>query len=285
MNQQPLRSPGEKTFLLGVGAQKAGTTWLHRYITQDRAVAIGAMKEFHVWSDLQSAPRDRIQEVEGDHTGEKERLRRRMLQAPDFYFDYFADLLSAPGKTLSADITPAYAALPAEAYRVIRTGFEKRGIAVRAIFLMRDPVERCWSAVRMYRRKKLGIPGLDISGDLERSLVDYCRTPHAQGRGRYDKTIEALESAFDGKDIHYGLYETLFEPESLARLSAFLDIPPSTGFAHTRYNESPKEASISSEARSVVAGAFREALQYCGQRFPESRSLWPSYSLAGVSGE
>ena len=36
-------------FVLGVGAQKAGTTWLHEYLASLPEVDLGFMKEYHVF--------------------------------------------------------------------------------------------------------------------------------------------------------------------------------------------------------------------------------------------
>ena len=38
-----------KTFLLGVGAQKAGTTWVYRYLRSHPACAMGPIKEYAVF--------------------------------------------------------------------------------------------------------------------------------------------------------------------------------------------------------------------------------------------
>ena len=50
--------PGPRTFLLGVGAQKAGTTWLHKYLTASPQMVRGYRKEYHVFdsSDLADEP-------------------------------------------------------------------------------------------------------------------------------------------------------------------------------------------------------------------------------------
>jgi len=37
-------------------------------------------------------------------------------------------------------------------FKSIQDGFERRGVTLKVIFLMRDPIQRCWSAVRMRRR-------------------------------------------------------------------------------------------------------------------------------------
>ena len=59
---------------------------------------------------------------------------------------------SRPTIRLTADITPGYAALPAERLAMIRAGFESRGVRPAAVYLLRDPVERIWSAARMDMR-------------------------------------------------------------------------------------------------------------------------------------
>ena len=42
----------EPTFVLGAGAQKAGTTWLHAYLSHFDDVDFGPIKEYHVWDGL-----------------------------------------------------------------------------------------------------------------------------------------------------------------------------------------------------------------------------------------
>ena len=41
-----------KTFILGIGAQKAGTSWLHQYINNDQRANLGQMKEYHYWNSI-----------------------------------------------------------------------------------------------------------------------------------------------------------------------------------------------------------------------------------------
>ena len=43
----------EPTFLLGVGAQKAGTSWLHDQLQRRNDVDFGFLKEYHVFDALE----------------------------------------------------------------------------------------------------------------------------------------------------------------------------------------------------------------------------------------
>lgn len=41
-----------KTFVLGLGHQKCGTTWLYHYLSQSRRFKGGIKKEYHIWDAL-----------------------------------------------------------------------------------------------------------------------------------------------------------------------------------------------------------------------------------------
>ena len=234
-------------FVLGVGAQKAGTTWLHRYVSPG-----GPMKEFHVWNVLEGPP-------ESHPPGGfrlDDPLRQRMLADPDCYFDHFA--------RGGADITPAYAALPVDTFRRIRDGFEKRGVEVRPVFLMRDPAERLWSAWNMETR--LGLTGL--------AFDDYIVSPGAQVRGRYEQTVRALDTAFD--KVWFGFYETMFG-DALPAMSAFLGVPYRPELVGTQVGPSTDRA-IAAEARQAVQTEYAATYAFCRERFPETASLWNAVS-------
>lgn len=42
----------KKIFLLGIGAQKAGTTWLHNQLVLNNNVDLGFAKEYHVLDSI-----------------------------------------------------------------------------------------------------------------------------------------------------------------------------------------------------------------------------------------
>lgn len=268
-----------RRFVLGIGAQKAGTTWLHRYLSEAPGFAAGPMKEYHVWDDVYRIDEEGSPLLEGDADGEKESLRRRLVDDPELYFDHFAELLDRPGKFVAADITPAYSALPSQAFERICRGFEAQAMDCRLIFLMRDPVERCWSAARMYRRKGLTVAGLDPALDEEEFVLRYARSGHAKRRGSYELTIAAAESAVPPDKIHFGFYETQFEPAAVQAVSQFVGIATAPGFAEHQFNVSPKARELPDDIRIAVAQVHAETLEFCARRFPETRSFWPSYTL------
>ena len=44
----------KKIFILGVGAQKAGTTWLHRQLIKNSKFNFGHRKEYHVFDSIET---------------------------------------------------------------------------------------------------------------------------------------------------------------------------------------------------------------------------------------
>ena len=275
----------DSSFLLGVGAQKSGTTWVNRYILGQPA-GFTQTYEYHVWDALYLplcagyvAERPGFaQELNAlarrlrGKDPRKEVLRYRMQQDPTRYFDHFAQKLARPGCTLAADITPSYAGLPEEALARIRDGFAARGIPVKVLFIMRDPVERCWSAVRMKKEKRNLDPGL---GD-EDVLRMYFDADETRMRTDYHKTMARLDAVFAPGQIHYAFSETLFTRAEMDRISAFLGLPPDYSRLSQKENHRAKTGAISDALRAEVATAYAEVYRACAARFDGIGKIWPN---------
>lgn len=276
-----------RTFLLGVGAQKAGTTWLYRYLQESPEFAAGYRKEYHVFDTLdlgsETWSRNRIIGLaeaalhdlrEGRPADAAVLHRMSMYGNPAFYYDYFAGLLHRdPRRHLTADVTPAYALLPVERLREIRREFAERGVRAVAVFLMRDPVDRIWSQARM-QHQRTAAPG-DPTAE-ERVLERYAE-PQFTSRSLYHRTIDALDEAF-GEDAHYEFYERLFTPESVAALCEAVGISMYPPALEKRRNETRAQAELPESTQRAVAGHLVEVYQRVAERFPDVDlpAIWPS---------
>ena len=267
----------DKTFVLGVGAQKAGTSWLYEHLASSPQCDPGFMKEYHVWDgldlDAMAHFRDRLmrraQRAAGRLArGEQataENLRLASFYAdPEAYVDYFELLLSRPGIRATMDITPSYALLSAERLAQIRDRFERRGIRVAPVFLMREPVERIWSAVRMYHQRR---PERIATTPEERVLEVY-DAPWFEGRTRYEHTMAALDSAFGRDRVAYVLYERLFDPATADELSEFIGIDPVAADTARRVNASPKSdlLRLPDDASRRIAEHYRTTYEAVAER-------------------
>ena len=107
------------------------------------------------------------------------------------YLRYFSNRLHAKPKAhLTGDITPEYCMLSAENLREIRDMLKAEGYSVKALFIMRDPVERCYSSLRMGYRRALKAgkdnPSLPHENFERYAVADWCQT-----RTRYEKNRAA----------------------------------------------------------------------------------------------
>jgi hypothetical protein len=269
-------------FLLGVGAQKAGTTWLHKYLRSHPEVDLGFMKEYHVFDqkyvlDTTPSSKQRIKNYLRSFLGSDSRsIRNKFRRNHKHYFSYFRKLVDSPDQVfITGDITPSYAALPVKVLQYIKSSLEKNGFRVRVIFLMRDPVARCISANRMYSSPRL----LDSPGDaaLEAELLakKYQQT-RFQIRTRYDQTINNLEQVFTSDELYLGFYEELFSDKAIAEICSFLELPFRPGkykqVVHGSLVKSELPETIKSEVRSYYSQVYDFVLNRFGQ--DRVKKLW-----------
>lgn len=293
-----------KTFILGVGAQKGGTTWLHRQLNCNKNIDLGFRKEYHIFDAIEDYERDktsknpkngfrekRINKIIYSHKrgtlgrnlaqGRKKSryasLELAFIDNVDNYFDYFDYLyLKNPEVDAVGDITPNYALLQTKTYQLIRHGLEKRGFDVKVFFLMRDPVERAWSLARMKQRKM---------SDEKRDQFDEFKfiekttnNRFASYKSQYDKTIKELEKAFDPVQIHYGFYENLFEAENYHQIKNFLDIPLKPFDSSQVFNASPKNNSLPAELNQKLVLHFKSTYEFIANRHGDNVvKLWQGY--------
>lgn len=81
---------------------------------------------------------------------------RRLMQTPDVYTDYFQSLLSTT-VNITGDITPGYCLIDQPGLEQIGDILRRAGFKPRVIFLLRDPIDRIWSAARMIKREKISL--------------------------------------------------------------------------------------------------------------------------------
>lgn len=208
---------------LVIGAQRAGTTWLHRVLRQHPSLWLPPVKELHYFDRL---------ETKRTILDPKERRRvglKRLLSLDPWLVSYWLSARSdkwyarlfrgAKAKGLVAgEITPAYATLDETVLRRIK----RMNDNIKLIFVMRDPVERAWSAVNNAAKK-----GAADASSVELS-IKRARESGAAARSAYADTIRRLEAVFPLSQIHYCFFEDLRDrPEALTLdLFSFLGVEP-----------------------------------------------------------
>lgn len=282
----------KKNFLLCVGCQKGGTTWLARQLRLHRNVDLGFKKEYHIFDALyvdecRDFYIDKIEELMASDFMIKQsdtHLNNLLTHVsfyldPEKYFDYF-DYLHYRSKgqvELVGDISPSYCALPVKALTHIKKGLECRGFKVKVLFILRDPLDRCWSAVRMsHRRARKNNKDVFIQDENIAVKERYSDSEFVL-RTTYENTITNLESVFSSRDIYYGIFETFFEKESVNRLVNFLELPDFSPDSNKKINVSPRRLqALSDDVSREVVEFYRKTYEFCDQKF-DLRTLWGGF--------
>ena len=208
---------------LVIGAQRAGTTWLHRVLRQHPSLWLPPVKELHYFDRLETT-RTILDPKERRRVGLKQLLSLDpwlvsywlRARSDEWYARLFRD---AKAKGLVAgEITPAYATLDETVLRRIK----RLNDNIKLIFVMRDPVERAWSAVNNAAKK-----GAADASSVEKS-IKRARESGAAARSAYADTIKRLEAVFPANQVHYCFFEDLRDrPEALTSdLFSFLGVEP-----------------------------------------------------------
>ena len=286
----------EKIFILGVGAQKAGTTWLHRELSKCPLIDMGELKEYKCIRNPESKIINKIKRHKKDMeaikrlngtnkkpnfndflTMSKGQKQSWMIANNSFYYRYFQSIAYQDSSTLATgDISPHYSVLTSKTLAQTRKQLERKGFKVKVIFLMRDPVERIWSQVRMIRQRQTIQSVCDFPTETDAILGCYAIDRMARNT-RYEHTIHNLETAFNTNDIHYEFYEKLFEESSFKHLERFLGIPLTEPDFKSRINESPKSQTLPEEISRKVAHEYKNTYQFIREKFGnQTLDLWAS---------
>lgn len=270
-------------FVLGVGAQRSGTTWLHRSLKRLPQASMGPIKEYRIWDVLHTHEGREASAnwAEWWHRPKKAWLRRRMRGKPGYYEDFFQHQITARGKTLTGDITPYYALLNGAQFSDVNRRLSARGFDVRVVFFVRDPVARVSSAVRYFRqsaggrRQKSYLMTAENSRLSETALIEKAyRDPHFTGLTRYEHTLAALDSVFSPEQVFVGCFENLFTVGEQQRLADFLNLSePLEGWS-VPVNASSSGGGLDRDLAQRIAQYYRSTYAYCAQRLPETRVLW-----------
>lgn len=200
-------------------------------------------------------------------------VMRKLMQKSDLvYASYFKRLVNE--KTyVTGDITPSYAFLDANAFSHVKALLEKHSFDVKVIFIMRNPVERMWSMLRMMKRRQAekGIIIEDL--ELQKQMLGVFDEPAMFAGSNYIQTIKNLEAVFPQSSIHYEIYEDLFNNASLEKLQTFLGFPLEGVDFQKRVNVSPS-VSLPSDIRAKVKKQLIEQYEFCNKRFPKTKKLW-----------
>ena len=273
---------------LGIGAPRAGTTWLHTRCAQHPELWVPPVKELHYFdrspayqSPVRLAEPSPLRRMLGRAAPAQQyrrgarrlvwqafrrdvpgawRWRARFLLG---YYDdrWYASLFREAAGLVKGEITPGYSLLTDADVARVRTLMPD----LKIIFLMRDPVDRAWSAVRRRDRS---------SGEL----LDLLYTPGILERGNYLHTLRTWEHHFPKEQIFIDFYDRLCEaPGALFQdVCRFLEVDPGALAAEAggRAVNAAPAAEMPRDVHVTLANHYRDTLRGLSERFGGYPTRW-----------
>lgn len=246
----------EQTLLYCVGATKAGTSWLYRMLHDHAECTLREVKEAHYWDTFGPVMkenqvkrfRNRQHQLaknaeQAMANGNKTRaanLTNQVAEMEDLIAvvgsdrsddsAYWAWLSQGAGESkVVAEMTPSYALVSDD---ILRRMLALRPLA-KVIYLVRDPLARLWSHVRM-EASRAGSDDLQTAANgLMADVVRKGEGKHIVARGDYRATIQKLRRVVPADRLLVAFCETMFTQAGWDGICRFLGIT-ATGLDNER---------------------------------------------------
>ena len=284
---------------LGIGAQRAGTTWLHAALSSHDEFWLPHLKELHYFDhkfpmrtgcEKSSSPNQRI--IAKQMSAKRRRFLADRVQVRGvrdvawelrYLFgrwddEWYASLFEQAGGRIAGEITPAYLCLSEAAIAHVYALMPD----VRLVLLLRDPVQRAWSHAKMdlarhMRREWQAVPHADFSA--------HFRASASRLRGDYVSSIERWLGRFPPSQLLIAFYDEIEEqPRILMQrvldfLGASVTDADKLASISTRFNTG-ELAAIPATLHRELAELYVEQTRVLAQRFGKYPQRWLEASEA-----
>ena len=209
---------------LGIGAQRAATTWLHHSLRRHPDLWLPPAKELHYFDWMAAGPSlvDRLtsenrlailwrQRVRGElrsalRRADLARIRREMsyelLPASD---SRYLGMFHSAGRRVAGEITPAYSLLSDSEVKRVAALLPD----ARVIIMLRNPIGRAWSQVQLDMGGRP--PSLDFA-------MDHVGSTDSLERGNYPAIVDRWLDHFPRNRVFIGFHdEARTRPAELVR--------------------------------------------------------------------
>jgi hypothetical protein len=240
-------------FFICIGAEKAGTTWLHSSLKHHPLVAMPPIKELRFFNEIEPNRTKRLLERIFSRKWSHRKWRKQfkstvanLIKNKNFKDNYWklkylltfrhvhsirrykallTNLAGTEKKTVG-EITPVYSLLSKDIIQQISKVLPE----LKIIFILRNPVEQEWSFAKMVLLKSKGLGTKDFNKDKFKEFLGI------QHKGtEYLKLIQKWETFFPKEQIKICFYDDLKKQplHFLNEISDFLEI--------SRYSENPNK--------------------------------------------
>ena len=286
------------TLLYCVGATKAGTSWLYRYLHDHPDCVMPAVKEAHYWDTFDAGSRDRqlvnfrvrLRELRADKTNAASEGRKWQVDNLDRRINQMKSLLAVlegsrngdaayldwvqgdhDTAVLTGDMTPNYATLDDEILARMRDAAPTS----KFLFLIRDPLDRLWSHIRMQARRQRQPHEIyeKKSNNILHRMLNRGQETHILDRGDYPVIIRKLRRVIPEGRLLVQFTEDLWTAAGLDRLCAFLGIAAVAPASGVPVHEGP-EVVMRDRLRPRALGLLNEHYEWVARNVGPLPQRW-----------
>jgi hypothetical protein len=232
-------------FFVGIGSQKAGTSWLWAYLQTHPGVGFSPVKEMHLFDSkyvpVCSGFNRRFPRIKKYLRRTLTYMRSHPLRGLRFLWHYlgtlaysekayrrFVAMIAEDGK-LGGEITPSYAMLDATGIAALENALDRP----RYIWIIRNPADRFWSHVRYRARWKDDITGTNELTELLNQDIYKLHSSHKRSYLNWQKVRD------DGRLLII-FYEHCFDPATSQKVCDevcdYLGLPHHPGDRQSKVN-------------------------------------------------
>ena len=266
---------------LVIGATKAGTTWLYQRLAKHKELWLPPVKELHYFDTLYPLP-----EFKKNSSNQKKyvfdsilaNLRRHVMSKENSdrdYITYLTDIIKEPIFSLEwyiscfnhnhakgkvcGEVTPSYATLPSDGILYLKKILPN----VKIIYILRDPVERAVSHVKMLAKFR-------AENNKEVDLISLCDSPRVIASSNYKSIIPLWRKHFNDQNLIIMPFEKIkYDPKGfLKSIKEFLLLDNDfDDFNLTKKENESINIDLPPEVMKKLESKFKEQQDYFFQEF------------------
>jgi hypothetical protein len=207
---------------LGIGAQKAGTSWLYENLKLHPEIYLSDRKELHYFDK----------------------------ELNNSLFTYSRNFKNGKDK-VKGEITPAYSILQVEKIRLIKKIMPR----VKLILLLRNPIERAWSHAIMDLIARPQRPYEEVKKE---EFIKHFNADYAIKRGDYTIILDNWLSVFPREQLYLGLFTDIVKSPKQLLLEIFGHLGVSSNI---NWDKLPFNKIIHKNPEIRIPDEFKEILE------------------------
>ena len=266
-----------KTEIIGIGAQKSGTSWLSQMLGQHPRVWTPPMKEVQFFNHrfieghrywIRWHYRNKPVEIRARHARRGEEVPpvmdaylHRICSGPQMFSNHWYKQVFAPTPphARAMDVTPEYSTLPEEGVDFVARFLPR----ARYVYIIRDPVDRAISQMRMNLLREKRRPASDAE------WLDEAASPVLGDRGDYAAYVPRWQERVGERLLILPYGDIARDPLALMRrVEAHLKLPEwDYRGLRTRVFATPDGIEVPGLARAALRERFAGQYAFLERRF------------------